>query len=267
MMHYTIVDAFTDKPFLGNPAAVILVDDFPKTEICQEIAAHLNLSQTAFVKYLKEDHFHIRWFSPKDEAPICGHATLASSFVLWSKHKIKGDRIEFESLAGSLLVKKENDEKITMLFPKKEITVCKMPLSLPLALNINESDILNVLSDDTICVVHLKDEELVSTIMPQLSTVKTLPFRAICITAKANPNSPYDFVSRYFAPRVGINEDPVCGSAHCRLTPYWKNELKKDILIAKQVSKRTGLLTVSEKEGQVLLTSNACIIAEGSLIF
>ncbi|CAO5674238.1 MAG: putative isomerase YddE [Holosporales bacterium] len=264
-MHYYQVDAFTDKPFLGNPAAVILVDNFPKTERCQEIAAFLNLSQTAFLKRLTDDHFHIRWFSPKDEAPICGHATLASSFVLWHKKIVKNPIIEFTSLAGKLIVKKEMNHQVTMIFPTKPITPCPLPKNLTDALNIDLNDILNTYHDETICVVKLKDEQTVLELKPKLSIVKTLPYRAICITAKADLHKEYDFVSRYFAPRVGILEDPVCGSAHCRLTPYWKNELKKDHLMAKQLSKRTGLLNVKEEDNQVFLTSNACIVLEGDL--
>lgn len=268
MMHYYQVDAFTDKPFLGNPAAVILVNEFLKTEQCQEIAAFLNLSQTAFVKHLKGNHFHIRWFSPKDEAPICGHATLAASFVLWNKQKIEGPVIEFRSLAGPLIVKKELfNNQITMIFPKKVITPCLTPELLFTALNLEQDDILGSYHDDTICVVRLKDEQTVLDLNPQLSIIRKLPYRAICVTAKADIENEYDFVSRYFAPKVGINEDPVCGSAHCRLMPYWKNELKKTHLTAKQLSKRTGLLHVREENDQIFITSTACIVLEGDIQF
>lgn len=263
---YWQVDAFTTEPFKGNPAAVILLDnDFPKTQICQNIATHLNLSQTAFVKHLKGNHYHIRWFSPRDEAPICGHATLASAYILFNQAKIHFDSIQFDSLAGPLWVEKTTDEKLTLIFPKKEIWPVLAPDFLCEALNIQPIQIKHIFKDDTIYVIELDHEKTVCELIPNLNIIKKIPCRAICVTAKGTEN--FDFVSRYFAPSVGIDEDPVCGSAHCRLTPYWTNKLKKKNLIAKQVSKRSGILHLTLDENQVRISADACIVAQGIICY
>ncbi|CAO4839463.1 MAG: putative isomerase YddE [Holosporales bacterium] len=261
---YWQVDAFTTVPFKGNPAAVICVDDFPSTNDCQKIAAHLNLSQTAFVKPLKKDHYHIRWFSPKDEAPICGHATLASAHVLFFEQNLNTTTITFESLAGPLTVHKNEDDSLTLVFPKKAIFKTQKPALLEKALGICEANILNILWDETIFVIELDSMETVQHLSVNLDLIKKIPCRAICVTAKGKDD--IDFVSRYFAPSVGIDEDPVCGSAHCRLTPYWAEKLNKKKLIALQLSKRTGLLKLTENQDRVHIQAHACVVLEGKIL-
>lgn len=266
MKQYWQVDAFTDYPFKGNPAAVILFEedeDFPSSNQCQEIAAHLNLSQTAFARKKGQGRYHIRWFSPKDEAPICGHATLATAHVLFFEKNIDINTITFESLAGDFIVSHQNNF-ITLCFPKKDVYQTLMPSYLLDALNINENDVLNVMKDSLIYIVELKDEETVRQVIPQLSLIKKIDCRAICITAKSD-HEEYQFVSRYFAPSVGIDEDPVCGSAHCRLMPYWGKKIGKNNLIAKQVSRRSGVLHLEEVNETIKITSTAYVIAEGRI--
>lgn len=263
-LRYWQVDAFTTVPFKGNPAAVICVNDFPRTEFCQKIATHLNLSQTAFIKFLKKDHYHIRWFSPKDEAPICGHATLASAHVLFFEQNINATSIMFESLAGPLTVYKNNDNSITLVFPKKDLFSTPKPALLEQALGINETQILNIMRDETIFVIELDSMETVQNLSVNKELIKKIPCRAICVTAKGKDH--IDFVSRYFAPSVGIDEDPVCGSAHCRLTPYWAKKLNKNNLIALQVSKRTGLLMLKENQDHVHIQAKACVVLEGTVL-
>lgn len=261
---YWQVDAFTTIPFKGNPAAVICVADFPRTDVCQKIAAHLNLSQTAFVKFLKKDHYHIRWFSPKDEAPICGHATLASAHVLFFEQNLNTTTITFESLAGPLTVHKNEDHSLTLIFPKKIVFNTPKPPLLEAALGIGEEQILNILWDETIYVIELDSMETVQHLSVNLDLIKKIPCRAICVTAKGTGD--IDFVSRYFAPSVGIDEDPVCGSAHCRLTPYWGEKLNKKKLTALQLSKRTGVLKLTQDQEHVHIQAHACVVLQGNIL-
>jgi len=253
-LRYWQVDAFTHQRFKGNPAAVILMDQPPfETDLCQKIAAHLNLSQTAFVDLHDVNNMSIRWFSPKDEAPICGHATLASAHILLSEQKkytLTNNRsVTFSSLAGPLHVEKRSTEqnshhRYRMTFPKKDLFSPseEEKEALQKALGIDPQKIVTILKDDLIYVVHVDTEACVSEFIPNFTQLVKLPGRAVCLTSQSQNG--YDFVSRYFAPKVGIYEDPVCGSAHCRLTPYWANVLNKKTLVAHQLSKRGGILYV-----------------------
>lgn len=254
------VDAFTDKPFAGNPAAVTIVEDFPTDDRCQKLAAEMNLSETAFLKPLGTDHFHIRWFTPEVEIKLCGHATLASAHLLFEEKRIKGNTITFDSLSGPLFVKKEGTD-IVLDFPLQR-TGEALPLH-PFEEMFAQDTILNVVQAYDDVIVELKDETLVRKLSLDPIKVKNIECRALIVTAKGN--APYDFVSRMFAHRVGINEDPVCGSAHCKLPDYWQKKLKKTTFLAYQASSRGGVLDVSIFGDRVHLKGQAITIMEGKL--
>lgn len=253
-----LVDAFANAPFKGNPAGVCLLDQFPDTEAMQQMAAELNWSEIAFVKQKSDHHFHIRWFSPRDEAPLCGHATLAASHVLWEQQKVNDGLITFESLGGPLTAEKKGDW-ITLNFPSRDVVPCPMPELLIEALG--NVMVESIYKDDIVYLVVLSDTESVENLVPNLSLIEKIPCRAIIVTALGA--EPYDFVSRYFAPSVGIPEDPVCGSAHCRLAPFWSKILHKDQFLAYQASKRGGILKLDFQGERVTLSGQAVTVCEG----
>jgi PhzF family phenazine biosynthesis protein len=274
---FWLVDAFTDCAFSGNPAGVFIVDEFPGPMLMQLIAAELNWSQTAFVKRTgtdkttlieDADHFHIRWFSPRDEAPICGHATLASAHILFENKLTKTNKITFDSLAGQLTVTKEQNDWLTLDFPQKKLVECAMPPQLQQSLigPNGPVDIVSVLKDDsiihdeTIYVVTLRNQADLATLTPDLRLIESLDYRAVCITTTGRLG--YDYESRYFAPRVGIPEDPVCGSSHCRLGPLWANRLAKSDLMSYQASKRGGFIKIGIEGDRVTMSSKAVTVCE-----
>lgn len=251
-----IVDAFAKRPYTGNPAAVMLVEQFPTDAICQKIAAEMNLSETAFVKEIKEDHFHIRWFTPKVEVKLCGHATLASAHVLHEQNRVRGQQITFESLSGPLLVRSLKGS-LTLDFPLQKTS----PLD---SLNIDMSLFEGIISwakayDDLI--IELESERHVREFKPNFEEILKIDCRGLIITARACGE--YDFVSRFFAPRVGVNEDPVTGSAHCKLAHYWQSKLNKTIFKAYQASSRGGEIGLEIVGERVCLQGGAITIVEG----
>ncbi len=260
-----LVDAFTSVAFKGNPAGVCVVEEFPPKELMQQIAAELHWSETAFVKKLPSPSdyplYHIRWFSPEDEAPLCGHATLAAAHILWREGFCQAPLIRFESLGGELKTILNEDGWITLDFPRKNVLPCPMPENLQEALG--DVTIESVLKDDLIYLVVLSAPEEVIHAQPNLALIENLNCRAVTITAQSK--EPYNFVSRYFAPRVGIPEDPVCGSAHCRLVPYWGEVLGLREMIAYQASARGGLIKTRYDINRVYLTAEATTICEGFL--
>lgn len=252
------VDAFTDKPFTGNPAAITIVEDFPSEDLCQKIAAEMNLSETAFIKPLDPNHFHIRWFTPEIEVKLCGHATLAAAHVLFEEGVVKGQAISFDSLSGALFVKREHHE-IVLDFPLQK-TGEALPSQLFEKL-FNLDEIISVVQAYDDVIVELINENLVRDLKLDPSYVKEIECRALIVTAKGNP--PYDCVSRMYAPRLGINEDPVCGSAHCKLADYWQKKLGKNELLAYQASPRGGVLGLHIVKDRVHLKGQAVTIMEG----
>lgn len=273
-----LVDAFTCAPFLGNPAGVCLVQEFPDDAAMQALAFELHWSETAFVKPLRTSEsasetaasFHIRWFSPKDEAPICGHATLATAHVLFESGTVATDTVTFHSKAGLLTVSKETIQDtpwLSMDFPALPVRSCApSPTTKILQQVLNRATSPTFFQDDLIYIALLPSEEEVRTCTPDLDLLQTVPCRALAITAPSS-RSGTDFVSRYFAPKVGIPEDPVCGSAHCRLTPLWAERCCKDVLWARQISARGGILRVTydKSRGRVTLTAQAKTILKGTL--
>ncbi|MDR1208293.1 MAG: PhzF family phenazine biosynthesis protein [Holosporales bacterium] len=269
-----LVDAFANTPFCGNPAGVCLLKEFPDDAVLQQIAFEFNWSETAFVVALGKNLFHIRWFSPLDEAPMCGHATLAAAHFLLENNYVIGSSVEFQSLAGKLMVttqKKEDGQSwIVMDFPAISLNKCDSPEEIELIKSVfDESeykvDINSVFKDSIIYVVVLSNEEELQHCRPNFEKLKNLPCRAISVTAPSTNGC--DFVSRYFAPKVGIPEDPVCGSSHCRLAPFWAKILGKDTLVAKQLSHRGGVLhlSFSPYTNRVSIAGKAVTILTGEL--
>ncbi len=251
------VDAFTKERFSGNPAAVCPLDSWFEDSVLQNIALENNLSETAFF-IKKEKGYHIRWFTPLHEVKLCGHATLAASFVIFNYFEPESNEIRFDSLSGELIVTKEND-LLTLDFPIKEITKTEVPKLAVEAFGKMPLEAYN--SDDLLLVFD--DEEFVRNIEPNFETLKKLTdFRGVCITSKAKE---FDFVSRFFAPIYGINEDPVTGSAHCMLVPFWTEKLAKNDLVAKQVSSRGGELICKFEGKRVKISGNAVLYLEGKI--
>lgn len=232
-MKQYIVDAFTDKIFSGNPAAVCVLDSFPSEDIMQNIAAENNLSETAFV--VKEnDCYHIRWFTPKSEIDFCGHATLATAYVLFNFYAQDTDTINFYGKIGELTVQK-SDELIRMEFPAYKLehieitdTMIEALGTIPLAAY-KDRDILFI----------LRNEAEVRDLQPDMELISKLDGACVAVTAKGTE---YDCVSRVFAPKFGIDEDPVTGSTHCMIAPYWSRRLNKPDITAFQAPERTGIL-------------------------
>ncbi|MDR3224227.1 MAG: PhzF family phenazine biosynthesis protein [Holosporales bacterium] len=250
---FYLVDAFTDAPFKGNPAGVYLMDDYPSDQELQNIAAYYNWSEIAFLVPLGNDQFRIRWFSPLDEAPLCGHATLAASHILFSENVCTTEHVRFKYNSGEICATKTEDG-ITMEFPAKRVSKCKnVPFSVKEVVGIN--DYIEIIKDDVIYVIVLNNRYDIEKAIPDFSAIKKVDCRAIAITAKCDGE--FDFSSRYFAPKVGIYEDPVCGSMHCRLACYWSPILGKNKFIAHQASMRTGKLLLQLGGNIVKITGKA----------
>lgn len=260
-MRIWTVDAFTDKPFAGNPAAITIVDEFPSDDMCQKIAAEMNLSETAFLKSIGPDHFHIRWFTPLTEVELCGHGTLAAAHILFQENIVKGDKISFNSLYGPLYVNREGSS-VLLDFPLIKMENNLFPL-LPLK-NLLELKSLTTAfhSHDTV-IAELSDENELRSLNLDSEKVKQIEHNTVIITTRGK--APYDFVSRVYAPREGINEDPVTGSAHCLLVDYWQKKLGKSEFLAYQASPRGGILELQIVGDRVHLKGQAVTILEGTL--
>jgi len=252
-----IIDAFTDERFAGNPAAVCPLSEWLDDKLLQSIAAENNLSETAF--FVKEgDGFGLRWFTPRVEVALCGHATLASAFVLFKYLNHESPQIRFNTKSGELLVKKDRDV-LVMDFPARKPVPIQTPEQLVQALGKKPLAVLQ--SPDTYLAVYENEDDILS-IKPDFSLVEKLDMRCVIVTAKGGAS---DFVSRFFAPKVGIPEDPVTGSAHCTLIPYWSEKLGKTSLYAVQVSQRRGELYCEDMGERVGIGGKAVTYAVGEI--
>lgn len=250
------VDAFAGRRFEGNPAAVVPLEKRIPDELMQNIAAENNLSETAFF-VPNGDAFDLRWFTPAVEVNLCGHATLASAHVLF-RHLAYGQKIiRFNSKSGELRVSEDNG-RLVLDFPAEPPVVCEMPPLLEKILGRRPVETLR--GRDLIAVVD--DEDFVKTFTPNISLILQLNVFALAITA---PSKEYDFVSRFFAPREGIAEDPVTGSVHTELAPYWSKRLGMTKLMARQCSARGGTLYCEHKGDRVLIGGNAVTYLEGTI--
>lgn len=250
------IDAFAEKPFEGNPAAVVPLEAWLPDEVMQAIAEENNLSETAF--FVPTDTgFHIRWFTPRMEVTLCGHATLASGFVLFDILGHGPNTITFDSLSGPLLVTK-TDGLFTLDFPAQKPEPCDAPQDLIMGLG--RKPLSCYRNDDYLAVFG--SEEEIAQISPNQSALEQLDLRGIIVSA---PSSRFDFVARFFAPKYGIPEDPVTGSAYTQLTPYWADKFGRSKLRARQLSSRGGDVLCELKGDRVFISGSAIKYMEGAI--
>ncbi|MEP6787505.1 MAG: PhzF family phenazine biosynthesis protein [Acidobacteriota bacterium] len=250
------VDAFSSKPFAGNPAAVVPLTSWLPDEIMLAIAAENNLAETAF--FVKTgDGFELRWFTPEVEMDLCGHATVASAYVLYKELGYTGEEISFQSKSGELRVTRDG-ERFVLDFPSRPADETETPAGLAAALGGEPQKVLK--SRDYLAVYGSEAEIL--ALKPDFRAISQLGVHAVIVTAKGH-NS--DFVSRFFAPSVGVDEDPVTGSAHCTLIPYWAGVLGKNELYARQVSARGGELFCELVGDRVKIGGHAALYLKGEI--
>lgn len=254
------VDAFAEKPFSGNPAAVCLLTDPEDDQWMQQLAQEMNLSETAFLLWQK-DGFDLRWFTPAVEVDLCGHATLASAHVLWEQDYLNpGEQARFHTRSGLLTADRQGDW-IELDFPAKLEEPADAPPHLIEALGISAT---YTGKNDFDYLVEVESEEIVRNMKPDMALLAQITARGVMVTSRASSPG-YDFVSRFFAPRVGINEDPVTGSAHCCLAPYWSKRLHKNEMVAYQASPRGGVLRVRIDGDRVKIAGQAVTVMRGEL--
>ncbi|GHB59670.1 PhzF family phenazine biosynthesis protein [Persicitalea jodogahamensis] len=252
------LDAFTDKLFAGNPAAVVPLEEWISDELMQQIACENNLAETAF--YVPTEHgFHIRWFTPTVEVDLCGHATLATAYVIFSIENYGQSEISFESRSGTLKVTRQ-DEWLTLDFPVDTYQVAVAPPALSESMKSVES--FEVYKGKSDYMVVLETEEQVKELKPDIFILSTVPTRGIIVTA---PGDEVDFVSRFFAPQSGIDEDPVTGSAHTTLIPFWAEKLDKKVMTAKQLSARGGYLRCELADDRTLISGQVKLYLTGEI--
>jgi PhzF family phenazine biosynthesis protein len=254
-----IVDAFTTKPFAGNPAAVCLLPagDWPDSAWMQHVAAEMNLSETAFVRPNPDGSFGLRWMTPAVEVDLCGHATLASAHVLFETGRATGE-IRFESRSGILKAAK-TDAGIELDFPLSEITKTDPPPGLLDALGVTAKTVIKTRFD---FLVQVESAAVVRAAKPDFVRLKNTDARGVILTAKSD-DPKHHFISRFFAPQAGINEDPVTGSAHCALAHFWGTRLNKSEMVGYQASSRGGVVRVRIYHNRCFLGGAAVIVAKG----
>ena len=260
-VRFTQVDAFTTIPFTGNPAAVVVLGQRREDLWMQSVAREMNLSETAFLVW-EADAFRLRWFTPAVEVNLCGHATLASAHVLWDEGFAPAERpLRFLTRSGVLTATRGGD-RIELDFPARPDTTIETPPGLAEALGAAPRYVGRNVDD---LVVLLDDEAAVRALAPDFGALRRLPVRGVTVTAPATTPG-YDFVSRFFAPAVGVDEDPVTGSAHCCLAPFWQGRLGRDAMRGYQASARGGAVWVRVAGDRVVLGGQAVTVARGELL-
>ena len=260
-LRITQVDAFTNRPFAGNPAAVCILPKVADPAWMQNVAREMNLAETAFL-VPQRDGYDLRWFTPVVEVDLCGHATLASAHVLWEDGQLKPDtQARFHTKSG-LLTADKRDSWIELDFPATPPTVAPPPSGLIEALGAKPTFVGRSRFD---YLVELDSETTVRKLSPNLSALGEVKARGVIVTSRADAKSKYHFVSRFFAPQSGVPEDPVTGSAHCALTPYWSAKLGKKELVAYQASARGGELRLRLDGDRVRLGGQAVTVLRGEL--
>jgi PhzF family phenazine biosynthesis protein len=260
-LRITQIDAFTDRPFAGNPAAVCLMEKPPEDSWMQLVAREMNLSETAFL-LPRDDGFGLRWFTPTVEVDLCGHATLACAHFLWEQgHLAAGQLARFHTRSGLLTAEKQGTW-IEMDFPATPAEPEASAAFLESALRVKASFVGRTRFD---YVVEAASEEAVRSIKPDFEALGRLQARGVIVTSRAS-GSGYDYVSRFFAPAFGIDEDPVTGSAHCCLGPYWKERLGRDDLIGFQASARGGFVRTRCVGDRVRISGQAVTVFRGELV-
>lgn len=263
MRTIVVVDAFADRPFSGNPAAVCVLEGPAEEGWMRDVAREMNLAETAFLHRV-EDGYALRWFTPTVEVDLCGHATLASAHVLWQDgHLTAGEPARFHTRSG-LLVAQRRGAEIVLDFPATPPREAAPPPGLTAALGGRECRWVGESPFDFL--VELEDESAVRSLEPDLSALARLRCRGVIATSAAATGRPYDFVSRFFAPAAGVPEDPVTGSAHCALAPYWRDRTGRDRLIGYQASPRGGTVSVTCSGDRVLLGGLAVTTCRATLL-
>lgn len=258
---YSVVDAFTATPFAGNPAAVVWLEARRDEAWLLAVAREMNLSETAFVLQREPGEYDLRWFTPSVEVPLCGHATLATAHVLWSEERLASDRgARFHTLSGALVAQRA-EGWIELDFPALPAERRAAPPELVAALNAQPIDSGKSAQD---WLVELASEDAVRALQPDFARIAKLGGQGVIATARSHGAT--DFVSRYFAPAVGIDEDPVTGAAHCTLTPWWAAKLGRARLTGFQASRRGGTVRVEARGARVTLAGQAVTIARGHLV-
>jgi PhzF family phenazine biosynthesis protein len=260
-LRYFMVDAFTSRPFAGNPAAVVPLDHWRDDAWLQNVAMEMNLSETAYL-VPNENGFDLRWFTPKVEVDLCGHATLASARVLSHLGKLTdGSEVSFATRSG-VLTASRNGERFQLDFPVKKAEPTDAPFGLIESLNVKPRFVGRNKFD---FLVEVESESVLQNLSPDFKRLATVDCRGVIVTATSD-NPQYDFVSRFFAPAVGIDEDPVTGSAHCCLADYWGQRLGKNQMVGYQASRRGGVVHVELRGDRVILGGEAVIVAQGELL-
>jgi len=257
-MKQYIVDAFTDKPFSGNPAAVCVMKEWPSESSMMKLAMENNLSETAFI-VKEEQGYHLRWFTPGTEVELCGHATLASAFVILNYYDTASETVKFNTLSGLLTVTRKG-KFYEMDFPRYELKEVPVSDDMEKAFGIRPQKA--VLGLDLICIFD--SEEQICSMSPNLQFLEHIEGRVHNVTARGTE---YDCVSRSFAPKLSVPEDPVCGSAHCQIADYWARELNKTTIDAYQASKRGGFLRCELKsDNRIAISGNAALVAVSEIV-
>lgn len=255
------VDAFTDRPFAGNPAAVCILQAPREERWMRDVASEMNLSETAFL-HRHDDGWSLRWFTPEVEVDLCGHATLASAHVLWQDGLLPPDaEARFYTRSG-LLTAARQGHWITLDFPAKPEQAAPAPEGLEQALGVPPVYTGRSHFD---WLVEVESEDVVRALTPDLGMLATVDARGVIVTARSNDGAGHDFVSRFFAPRVGVPEDPVTGSAHCVLAPFWAARLGRGELTGFQASRRGGIVKVRVAGDRVVLGGQAVTVMRGEL--
>ena len=258
-----VVDAFADRPFAGNPAAVCVLDRAADEAWMKDVAREMNLSETAFLHPLNEDSslFALRWLTPSVEVDLCGHATLASAHVLWESGRLGPHEVARFSTRSGILAAKKAGERIEMDFPALATTETDPPEGLAEALG---SPFVRVASTRMDLLVELKSEQAVRSLRPDLTRLARLPVRGVIVTSLST-SAGQDFVSRFFAPQSGVPEDPVTGSAHCALAVYWGERTGRDEMVGYQASARGGFVGVRREGDRVILGGRAVTTLKGEI--
>lgn len=255
------IDAFTSRPFAGNPAAVCILNGQAERDWMQRVAREMNLSETAFL-VPQEQGFDLRWFTPSVEVDLCGHATLASAHALWELGHLRCDETaRFHTRSGLLTAERKGDW-IELDFPATPPVEAPPPNGLLAAMGVSPTYVGRSRFDYLLEVEH---EDVVRDARPDFAALRRVESRGVILTSRSS-TAERDFVSRFFAPAAGVDEDPVTGSAHCCLTPFWSSRLKKDALVAHQISSRGGVLKVRVDGARVRLSGQAITVLRGELM-
>lgn len=266
MIPLSVIDAFTDTPFGGNPAAVCLLDaakPWPSDDWLQKIGREMNLSETAFLRPVRSGEYELRWFTPAVEVALCGHATLASAHFLWESGRAEHNLLTFMTRkSGPLTASRLSSGEIELGFPARPATRCEPPVGLLEALGVPDATAVGHNGDDFL--VEVRSAAAVRALTPNFVALANANCRGVIVTAPSDDDR-YDFVSRFFAPRAGINEDPVTGSAHCCLARWWGERFGKTELTGFQASARGGVVRVKWDGGRVKLIGRAVTVTVGHL--